>query len=198
MISKSAGEFGASEALGIAGEGNRRSRAETFGKEHHMKPWSSVLLLLGMVLLAACGGERETQPQILPNSQPETAMPIARESADLARSDGQGAVEIVVEPRNLISPVGGLLEFDVFMNTHSVDLSMELAKISTLETDLGLRVSAGWWSGGGGHHVQGVLTFPERDEAGRVILEGARTITLRIEGIDAPVREFQWEVLPNS
>jgi len=84
------------------------------------------------------------------------------------------------------------------MNTHSVNLSMDLAGLSTLETDLGLHVSAGWWSGGTGHHVQGVLTFPARDEAGRMILDGARTITLRIEGVDAPVREFQWEALPES
>ncbi|MHC4356509.1 MAG: hypothetical protein ACYS0H_27715, partial [Planctomycetota bacterium] len=70
--------------------------------------------------------------------------------------------------------------------------------LATLETDLGLYVSAGWWSGGGGHHVQGVLTFPEKDIAGRMILDGAQTITLRIEGVDAPVREFQWKVPPES
>lgn len=76
--------------------------------------------------------------------------------------------------------------------------SLGLAALSTLETDLELYVSAGWWIGGSGHHVQDVLTFPERDEAGRTILDGARTVTLRIKGVDAPIREFQWEVLPEA
>ncbi len=120
------------------------------------------------------------------------------DEVDLSRLDDQGAVEVVVRPRNLLSAAGGLIEFDIYMNTHSVDLSMDLAALSTLETDLGLYVAAGWWSGGSGHHVQGVLTFPERDEAGRTILEGARTVTLRIEGVDAPVREFYWEVSPDA
>jgi hypothetical protein len=75
---------------------------------------------------------------------------------------------------------------------------MDLAKLSTLETDLGVRVAAGFWSGGSGHHVEGLLTFPEADPSGNRILDGARLITLRIEGVDAPVREFQWELLPDT
>jgi hypothetical protein len=176
------------------------------GKETRMKFRSLVLVLLAAVLLAACGSGGEIQPQVSPTSQPEIStaqpeikpLPAAGKSEDLARWDSQGAVEVEIRPRNLLSPIGGLLEFDVFMNTHSVDLSMDLAALSTLETDLGLHVSAGWWSGGSGHHVQGVLTFPERDPAGRMILEGARTITLRIEGVDAPVRLFEWETSPES
>lgn len=162
------------------------------------------LSLLVMNLLAGCTGSSQSQSATssVSQAQPSSAPALQVENSeqpwdeDLARWDKQGAVEIEIRPRNLLSPIGGLLEFDVFMNTHSVDLSMDLAALSTLETDLGLYVSAGWWSGGSGHHVQGVLTFPERDAAGRVILEGARTITLRIEGIDAPVREFEWEALP--
>ena len=103
-----------------------------------------------------------------------------------------------MRPRNLLSAEGELIAFDVFMNTHSVDLSMDLAALSTLENDLGLRVPAGWWTGGSGHHVQGVLTFPERDDAGRTVLDGARTLTLRIENVDAPVREFEWSIVPDA
>jgi hypothetical protein len=177
-----------------------------FGKEHRMKFRRLVLVSLAAVLLAACSGRGETQPQVASTSQPEistvqpeiSTLPAGGESDDLARSDGQGAVEIVIQPRNELSPVDGLLEFDVSMNTHSVDLSMDLADLSTLETDLGLHVTAGWWSGGTGHHVQGVLTFPAQDEAGRMILDGARTITLRIEGVDAAVREFRWKASPES
>jgi hypothetical protein len=172
-----------------------------------------------MVLLAGCTGSSQsqsaassvsqTQSSAPPVSQTQSSAPpvlqaengeepAATGGEDLARWDSQGAVEVEIRPRNLLSPIGGLLEFDVFMNTHSVDLSMDLAALSTLETDLGLHVSAGWWSGGSGHHVQGVLVFPERDPAGRMILEGARTITLRIEGVDAPVRVFEWETSPES
>lgn len=172
--------------------------------------------LLAMVLLAACTGSSQSQSAASsvsqaqstapPVSQPQSSAPTVQQAEnsvapgdeDLARWDDQGAVEFEIRPRNLLSPVGGLIEFDVFMNTHSVDLSMDLAELSTLETDLGLHVSAGWWSGGSGHHVQGVLTFPEKDPAGRMILEGARTITLRIVGVDVSVREFEWEALPES
>jgi hypothetical protein len=172
-----------------------------------------VLLILPTVVLAACAESSQGQsaspldsqsqplPPSLPQSQPAVQQSEYSEepsAEDLARWDKQGAVEVEIRPRNFLSAVGGLLEFDVFMNTHSVDLSMDLATVATLETDLGLYVSAGWWSGGGGHHVQGVLTFPEKDTAGRMILDGAQTITLRIEGVDAPVREFQWEAPPES
>lgn len=184
------------------------------------------LSLLVMILLAGCTDSSQsqsaassvsqaqssappisqTQSSAPPVSQPQPSAAPALQvenseqprDEDLARWDKQGAVEIEIRPRNLLSPIGGLLEFDVFMNTHSVDLSMDLAALSTLETDLGLYVSAGWWSGGSGHHVQGVLTFPEKDPAGRMILEGARTITLRIVGVDVSVREFEWEALPES
>jgi hypothetical protein len=155
--------------------------------------------LLAMVLLAACGDSSESRSQGLPTYQPETgAVPEARQATDLARRDDQGAVEVMIQPRNLMAPAGDLLEFDVFMNTHSVDLSMDLAKLATLETDLGVRVAAGFWSGGSGHHVQGVLAFPGADASGNRVLDGARLITLRIEGVDAPVREFQWELMPES
>jgi hypothetical protein len=172
-----------------------------------------VLLILPTVVLSACAEssqgrsasqlDSQLQPASpsLPQSQPavqQSEYSEERSTEDLARWDKQGAVEVEIRPRNFLSAVGGLLEFDVFMNTHSVDLSMDLTSLATLETDLGLHVSAGWWSGGGGHHVQGVLTFPEQDSSGRMILDGAQTITLRIEGVDAAVREFQWEAPSES
>jgi hypothetical protein len=155
--------------------------------------------MIGAVLVAACGSGEAPTPLNLPPTQPVEAVSAETNvTGDLARFDRQGAVEFVVLPLNLTSGPSQLLEFEISMNTHSVDLSMDLSLVSTLESDLGVQVAAGFWSGGSGHHVNGVLTFPDKDRSGRPILDGASVLTLRIEGVDAPVREFQWEVQQNS
>jgi hypothetical protein len=80
------------------------------------------------------------------------------------------------------------------MDTHSVDLSMDLAELSTLQTDLGVSVAALDWTGGSGHHVVGVLRFPAASSTGPAVLEGAGLLILTIREVDAPSRVFQWEV----
>ena len=90
---------------------------------------------------------------------------------------------------------GETLEFDVAMNTHSVDLGMDLADRSTLTTDSGLTVAATTWDAPpGGHHVSGTLTFPASME-GKSLLEGATQVTLTIRDVDAPERVFVWNVV---
>lgn len=110
---------------------------------------------------------------------------------NMARVDTQGAVEITVLPLDL-NPAGeGTLDFQISMNTHSVDLSMDLAELATLETDTGVSFPALDWSGGSGHHVQGVLRF---STAGSYGLEGAGRLKLAIRGVDAPERVFEWDL----
>jgi hypothetical protein len=53
-------------------------------------------------------------------------------------------VEFSVTPLNLESP-GETIEFDVSMNTHSVDLLWDLAALSALRTDTGLSVGGLAW-----------------------------------------------------
>lgn len=114
-------------------------------------------------------------------------------SGDLTRSDAQGAVTVEVKPINLGESAETLI-FDVSMNTHSVDLSMDLAKLATLETDNGKIVQATAWDGPkGGHHVQGRLIFPAIYD-GKPLLEDARELTLTIKDVDAPSRIFTWEL----
>lgn len=80
------------------------------------------------------------------------------------------------------------------MDTHSVDLSMDLAELATLTTDNGRTVSATLWDAvPGGHHVSGVLTFPAVVE-GTTVLEGASQLTLTITNVDAPSRTFVWSL----
>ncbi len=128
----------------------------------------------------------------------KSAAPSANQerARDLRRVDRQGAVEIAVWPLDLDVQGGDLLAFEVSMNTHSVDLSMDLAPLSTLSTDAGLQVKAVSWTGGSGHHVRGLLTFPSVTSDGTPLLANGQRLVLTIRDVDAPSREFAWELPP--
>jgi hypothetical protein len=122
-----------------------------------------------------------------------TLFPDANGNSELARLDEKGAVVFEVTPLNLGTPAD-TLEFEVAMNTHSVDLSMDLAALSTLSTDIGVSIPASKWDAiPGGHHVSGTLIFPSAQD-GQPILEGASKLTLTIVNVDAPSRVFEWEL----
>ncbi len=156
-------------------------------------PKLAIIFLLSALLLGACSSAKA------PGTNGATSVPptVNREAAgpqlDLTRSDAQGAVTVELKPENLDQPTGALV-FDVSMNTHMVDLSMDLAKLSVLATDTGKIVQAIQWQGpGGGHHVQGKLSFPATVDGAKV-LEGAHSITITIKDVDAPVRNFTWQL----
>lgn len=166
------------------------------------------LLLLLVFLLVACAPTQGATE--LPTSQPSpvsnviptptddpalipTLFPNAGGNSELARLDEQGAVVFEVTPLNLGAPTD-TLEFDVAMNTHSVDLSMDLAALATLSTDTGVTIQASKWDAiPGGHHVSGTLIFPSAKD-GKSIFEGASKLTLTIVNVDAPSRLFEWEL----
>lgn len=107
--------------------------------------------------------------------------------------DQQGAVVIEIMPLNLNTPAD-TLEFEISMNTHSVDLSMDLAQLATLTTDAGISIgAAGWDAPRGGHHVNGKLLFPSTVD-GNPVLAGATDITIQIREVDASLRTFMWRV----
>ena len=158
----------------------------------------SLALLLGGTF-AACGpslsgggGATQAVPPTVPPAPAAQAAP----AQDLARADEQGAVTVAVTPLNLNKP-GQTLDFEVAMNTHSVDLSMDLSALATLTTDAGRTVRAtGWDAPKGGHHVSGRLSFPASVD-GAPLLKGAKKLTLTLQNVDAPERTFTW-VLPGQ
>jgi hypothetical protein len=108
-------------------------------------------------------------------------------------TDSQGAVAVIVKPLDLGSQAEKLT-FEVALETHSVDLSMDLAALAILTTDTGLTVQADVWDAPrGGHHVSGTLSFPSSLD-GKTILDGATTLTLTIKDVDAPERTFAWDL----
>ena len=155
-----------------------------------------ILLMAGLVLsglLLACSAE------------PTTKLPIASAAENASSEedilpqtaiwdtvvDEKGAVTIAVTPVDL-STEAATLAFEVVMDTHSVDLSMDLAALATLTTDNDRTVPASLWDAvPGGHHVSGVLTFPATLE-GTAVLTEATQLTLTITDVDASFRTFTW------
>lgn len=179
-----------------------------------MKSPVLLFLLLSVLVLAACGGpQAKAQVEAPAVSAPEVEAPKVEapeveaslgeaqtENAEATLAiaqetvvDEQGAVSVSITPLAVAQDAASL-DFEVAMNTHSVDLSMDLSQLATLTTDTGATVKASAWSGqAGGHHVSGVLSFPAIND-GASLLEGVTTITLSLEKVDAPERTFTWAV----
>jgi len=122
-----------------------------------------------------------------------TLFPNMGGNSEMTRSDQQGAIIMDITPLNLGIPAD-TLEFEVVLTTHSIDLSMDLATLSTLSTDTGVSVKSTLWDAPlGGHHVEGKLIFPAIKD-GKPILEGAAKLTLTIVNVDASSRIFEWEL----
>ena len=163
------------------------------------------LLSLSLVILAACASAEGTAPEAavaeveaaVP-AQPEQVVTAPERAAAAAGAgetlvDEQGAVAVAVTPRGL-DPSATALDFEVAMNTHSVDLSMNLAELATLSTDTGAQIVASTWDAPqGGHHVSGVLSFPTT-AGGSSLLDGATTLTLTLINVNAPERSFTWRL----
>jgi hypothetical protein len=156
----------------------------------------NILPIAGLFLagfLAACGSKPAAQLPVVAAAEESVGESSAPEETAVVETavDEQGAVTVSVTPVDLEQEVSELA-FEVVMDTHSVDLSMDLAELATLTTDSGRAVSATLWDAvPGGHHVSGVLTFPAVVE-GTAVLEGAAELTLTITGVDAPSRTFTW------
>lgn len=147
-----------------------------------------IVMSLMMFALAACSASANAAMST-GTPEPEPTLPSFE---SLARLDEQGAVIVSVEPTNLDNP-SETLDFQIGMNTHSVELDMDLSQLATLTTDTGKTLQPSGWEGGrGGHHVTGVLSFPVDVESPP--LEGVSTLTLTIREVDVPERVFTWQL----
>jgi len=115
-------------------------------------------------------------------------------NSELTRIDQQGEVVVQVTPINLDMP-GDTLDFEISLETHSVELNMNLVNHATLITDTRIVVQPIGWDGPiGGHHVSGTLTFPVSVDGG-FILDGVTELIMEIRDVDAELRTFEW-ILP--
>jgi hypothetical protein len=167
-----------------------------------------VLFTLVGLLLAGCtpavtspvGGEQPGTEQAAATQPDELPAPAAVDVVEStgawpteAQTDQQGAVTVVIKPLNLAAP-GDSLDFEVILDTHSVDLSMDLAELATLTDGDGREVHAMLWDAArGGHHVSGTLSFPVTTAGGEKLLVGASQLTLIIRDVGVAERRFVWQ-----
>ena len=132
--------------------------------------------------------------------QPQSPQQMAGSPQKLTQEDTQGAVMVSV---TLLTPdkprVDGKLAVQVKLETHTVNLDQyQLEKLALLRDAQGREVPAlGLESpSGGGHHREGVLTFPGTDAGGKPLLSpDAKTLTLILSGIGGVgERVFRWQL----
>ncbi len=103
------------------------------------------------------------------------------------QTSSDGIVTVVVTPRGVPEQKTDW-KFDVALETHTVDLSEDLERVSVLVDDGGKEHKPTAWAGDppGGHHRQGTLTF-------RAISPVPAAMELRIEIAGKP-RTLEWRL----
>ena len=155
-----------------------------------MKKWIIIVLALLGLILAACSSPIVSTPAPVSNSSTSVAPAAAPASENLTQTNDQAMVTVAVTPLNLSDKSAATLDFDIALNTHSVDLGYDLTQIATLSNNAGEQVQPTKWNGptGGGHHRAGTLSFPQLKQRGQ-------SLTLTLRGIaDVPERTFTWKV----
>lgn len=100
-------------------------------------------------------------------------------------SQKSGTIEITATPKLTDSRY----EFDITLDTHSIELNYDLISLSSLTNENGQTVKPSGWKGDkpGGHHRKGKLFFPSFPGKPKVL-------NLSINGIEGEDVNFKWEL----
>lgn len=154
----------------------------------------TAILTLVALLLAACSGAATRTSVPAPTASSTAANSTTNSSAQTStsafqtKSNSGGSVTVDVKPTAL--EAGQAIAFDIAMNTHSVDLSDDMTKITILRDDSGKEYKPTAWQGGepGGHHRAGTLTFVP-------LSSKPKYVELVIRGLaQVPERVFRWDL----
>ena len=174
--------------------------------------WLAALLAMTALLSVACSSTNAAAPALAPSQDNHTfaaapsapsptaespTVPPAPATKPQAETEPSGYQSQVVEGGNVtveVLPValkaGSPSEFEIAMNTHSVDLSADMLKAVVLEDDMGKEYAPTKWDGpaAGGHHRSGKIEFP-------ALSSGAKSVTLIVKDIaKVAERTFKWEL----
>jgi len=120
------------------------------------------------------------------------------EERDFLRTDSKGPVEVSVAFNNIIEANDKELVFEIYLNTHSVDLeNIEFENLSIFRTNNGVEIDNGFsWevSGGSGHHISGLLKVSNNINGNKILDENTEYIELElidIGGVES--KKFKWD-----
>ena len=125
---------------------------------------------------------------------PGSAAPAGQAAAPDGQAGGPGSTQTSDGGRVTVAvtwngPASGG-EFDVRLDTHSVDLDGVTLADASLRNDRGDQLTGPAWDAPkGGHHRGGTLRF----SAGAAFFSGSRSIELTLLGVgEVPTRTFRW------
>lgn len=143
--------------------------------------------IASLLLIATFSAHAAERTGMQPIAQVRTAA-AATESGLAPQVDRAGGVTAKVTPRTLARNAP-TWEFAVVLDTHTQELSQDLARSAVLVDAHGARHAPLAWEGSapGGHHREGVLRFKPLAQTDTVVLE--------LSGIGGvPVRTFRWQI----
>ena len=120
----------------------------------------------------------------------KTDSTVSAQTDDILASQENEGGNVTVTAQPEVLKIGQKPTFKLEFNTHSVDLSFDIAKQSFLTDDKGNKLEESTWSGSppGGHHREGTLTF-------NTPLTETKYIDLVITNVaEIPERKFEWNL----
>ncbi|MBI5135152.1 hypothetical protein HZA86_02875 [Candidatus Uhrbacteria bacterium] len=154
----------------------------------------AILLIGSAAVLVYLGSNRifpvdTAKPAIVSSNNTTTAPASASNGSTLERrTDEQGEVNVAVQP--IVVRAGVPTQFEISMDTHSVELDADVTKQAVLYDDQSRLYKPVSWAGAGpgGHHRSGTLTFDPPTTM-------PKSIELQMNDVGGiPIRTFRWEI----
>ncbi len=150
-----------------------------------------IFVLVIAMLIAGCSGSSVPEGKEKVFAVPSSVTSSQNPTNGMVQSHDGGSVTINIE---WIGVENDSLMLKVAMNTHSVDLDgYDLAELAILRDDEGNEYHASSWdSAAGGHHRQGLLSFPVPPSLNQGTTDYIEMIIHNIAGIDE--RVLKWDL----
>lgn len=130
-----------------------------------------IIIIVAVIFIIAVGFQILNQPSEIQEAQViAQSDPVAKKSNLEIQTDNDGEVEIVITPKIYDKE----WFFEIALNTHSEELTVDIMKAMILLDDKGREYAPLAWNGDppGGHHRSGILRFaPISPQPASIILK---------------------------
>jgi hypothetical protein len=172
------------------------------GMMYGMMPTQGMMTMMGMMqmmsqmqtMMANCPmHSTSTTPAETPATTPAPSL----DAADMTREAQAGAITVKATLLNMADTAAESLDFQIVLETHSVDLTFDLATMTVLRAGEEELAPISWTpSAANGHHVTGTLSFPATTADGASLHTEVPEVTMVISGLpNAEDVSFTWELI---